>query len=59
MEIVFVIQLVVLLSILVRVSCVGVEGLIKSVRRVTCLNIPGGNVPEVIAVSIMCLWCMA
>lgn len=37
----------------------GVEGLMKSVRRVTWRSMPGGNVPEARDVSMICLWCMA
>lgn len=55
----FVIHCVVLWQIFSRVSRLGVDGFIKSVSFVTCLDIPGGNVLDSAALSIMCLWWMA
>lgn len=53
------IQSVVLLCILLRVSTVDVDGLMKSVSFVTWRSMPGGNVLVSAALSIICLWCIA
>lgn len=55
----FSIKVLVLSVILLRVASVGAAGLMKSVRLCTCRIMPGGKVFVAIALSMMCLWCVA
>ena len=55
----FFIQVVVLSDTLVVVSVEGAAGRMKSVRRVACLCMPGGNVLVEMALLMMPRWWVA